>query len=60
MPRADSVVLSTARFFRGLILAPDESKRSWTFFWIPFTSNPLRGTTLSLLLTVPDADMDGT
>ena len=58
-PRADSVVLSTVRLLRGLILAPDESSRSWTFFCIPFTSNPFRGTTLSLLFTVPDADTDG-
>ena len=53
------MVLSTVRLLSGFILAPDESRRSWTFFWIPFTSNPLRGTTLSLLLTVPNADTDG-
>lgn len=40
-------------------MAPDESRRSWTFFCIPLTSNPLRGTTLSLLLTAPNTDTDG-
>lgn len=51
MPLGDSVVLSTGLRLRGFIFAPDESSNSWTFCWMPVTSRPLRGMTLSRLLT---------
>ena len=47
MPLAASVVLSTVRRLRGLILAPDASSRSSTFFATPVTSRRFNGTTLS-------------
>ena len=51
MPLADSAVLSTVRRFNDLILAPDESSRSWIFVSMAVTSKPFRGMTFSLLLT---------
>lgn len=47
MPLAASVVLSTVRRLRGLILAPEASSRSSTFFATPVTSSPFNGITLS-------------
>lgn len=52
MPLVASVVLSTLRRFRDLIFAPDESSNRLTFFWMPVTSRPFSGITLSLLFTV--------
>jgi hypothetical protein len=51
MPRAASVVLSTVLRFSGLIFAPDASRSSSIFFWIPVTSNPFTAMTLSRLFT---------
>lgn len=51
MPLADSDVLSTVRRFNDLILAPEDSSRSWTFFSIAVTSKQFRGMTFSLSLT---------
>ncbi len=51
MPRADSAVLSTLRFFNGFILAPDESSSNCTFCEIVVTSYPFRHISLLRPLT---------
>ena len=51
MPLGDSVELSTGRLLRGLIFAPDESRRRSTFLRMPLGSSFFSEMTLSRPLT---------